>query len=64
VGIETRRPHEPHHQPPKLKNGDTPHLLEKGDGPRCALDDALRWGKLMVARGEKDFCAEPNGIRD
>jgi hypothetical protein len=34
-----------------------PPALSSLQAPERQLDDALRWGKLMVARGEKDFCA-------
>jgi hypothetical protein len=34
-----------------------PPALSSLQAPERQLDDALRWGKLMVARGEQDFCA-------
>jgi hypothetical protein len=38
-----------------------PPALSSLRTPEKQLDDALRWGKLMVARGEKDFCAPKPG---
>jgi hypothetical protein len=36
-----------------------PPALSSLGTPDRQLDEALRWGKLMMARGEADFCAEP-----
>jgi hypothetical protein len=41
-----------------------PPALSSLGTPDGELDDALRWGKLMMARGEADFCAKPDNRGD